>query len=262
MKNKRGHKPRRFGRHRNTGFFRPFMRTVSRLTAAGPLILAGLLFYHSRDLAWGGAEDSDGTRYKVSPLGVVHVLEPNQTVSRTVICRWVEPDAGGPCAAVPNAPFAWRLLQLVNPLLWLGALIALAGALAMSQPAWSTAARACAATAIAIALAAPGLLAFSVPRASQRIQPLEFGVGGTLGTLELAVTAALLGGLIIGLQSRRPSTVAARVACGGALLAPLLLFGFLFPMPAALGFFVPGAGLGMLSGSWASVRHDRARVVS
>jgi hypothetical protein len=226
------------------------------------LVLISVLFYQSRALAWGGADDTDGTRYKVSPLGMVHVLEPHQTVSRTVTCRWTEREAGGLCAAVPNATGALRVLRLVNPLLWLGAVVALAGALAVSRTAGRSAARAGARAAIAIALAAPGLLAISVPRASQRIQPLEFGVGGTLGTLELALAAALLGGLIFGLDVRRPATMAARVVHGSALLAPLLLFGFLFPMPAALGFFVPGAGLGMLSGRWAGAGQDGAGAVS
>ena len=38
-----------------------------------PLLLAGAALYDSADLAWGGADAADGTRYKVTPIGLIHV---------------------------------------------------------------------------------------------------------------------------------------------------------------------------------------------
>ena len=56
------------------------MPRLSRPLLVGLLLLAALGLETARPLGWGGADAADGTRYKVSPLGVSHVLRPRQPV--------------------------------------------------------------------------------------------------------------------------------------------------------------------------------------
>jgi hypothetical protein len=55
-------------------------------SAGVALFLLAAAFHVASTLGWGGAEASDGTRYKASPVGLSHVLQPRTPVSPTIDC--------------------------------------------------------------------------------------------------------------------------------------------------------------------------------
>lgn len=52
-------------------------RLAPRAAAGLALLLAALALYSAATLGWGAADAPDGTRYKVSPVGLSHVLTLN-----------------------------------------------------------------------------------------------------------------------------------------------------------------------------------------
>jgi len=171
-----------------------FLRRVSPgLAMAVPLLLAAVALYDSSTLTWGGADALDGTRYKISPIGITHVLSPNQTVSPIVKCSWYF--AGGDtamCAMAPGAGVAYRQLLAIFPFVCLGIVICLIGCVAQCRRSWRRrfphGAIAC--TAAVFPALALWLFSHSPGPALAVLAQLETGVGGTLGTME--VTAAIL----------------------------------------------------------------------
>lgn len=223
------------------------MPSLGRVVPPMILVLAALAAAHGRTLAWGGADAPDGTRYKVSPVGISQVLKPHQTVSPTVNCRWGEP---APPCTVADAADA-RRLSLVALLVLLGAGLAIGAALATAAgpraAAWIT--PACGSAALLCFGVAPWLFVSSAQRALAVLAPLSLGIGGTLGTLELSVAAALVAGCVGGqlarLAMRRPAATIALLVAGAV---PAVMFLAMFPFPHGLGFLVPALALGFVAG--------------
>lgn len=112
---------------------------LSRWRAAvGPLLLliTGLCIFRAERLTWGAADVGDGTRYKVSPTVLWHVLKPHQTESPTVECGFgaVLGRAVPRCQFGPGANRAMQRLALVAALLLLASVCAISAALLM--PLW------------------------------------------------------------------------------------------------------------------------------
>lgn len=226
------------------------MPTLPRIAAAALVALAAALLLMSRSLGWGGVEAPDGTRYKVSPVGVSHVLNPDQPVSATRDCSWSPPSGDAAlCAERPGGAAAFTRLRLVPRVVDLAVVLCVAAAMLLVVPGsrWAGLREGMPAAAMATALAAPALFATSAPEALAALRGLPFGVGGTLGTLEVAGAAGLLAGLAAGLARRR--------AAHALLLLPLAAFVSMFPLPGSLGFAVATLAIGFAAGKW--VRGER-----
>jgi hypothetical protein len=80
------------------------MRMIAgRVAVALVLLLASIALVSTLPLGWGAADAPDGTRFKVSPLGLSHVLRPHETISPTEECRWSKSDPQVLCAIRPEA---------------------------------------------------------------------------------------------------------------------------------------------------------------
>lgn len=229
------------------------MPLVPRIVAIALMLVAAVALVQSQSLGWGAADAPDGTRYKVSPATVSHVLQPDQPVSATEDCRLNQtPRVVGLCAAAPDSGGAWALLRLVPMVLLLaaGAATGAGVSLATKDPQIQELRTSLLAVAALLAVLAPALFGFAAPRALQVLHGLEFGVGGTLGTLQVALAATALAGLaagqmLPGAATRIRETVPRFAA---VLLPPALAFVMLFPLPGALGFLTIGVTLGLVAG--------------
>jgi hypothetical protein len=173
---------------------------VRRVTCALLLVLAALAVNYSSTLSWGGAEAADGTRYKVSPNGILHVLEPGTTISPTVLSQW-SPEAGDALlrAVAPGGERAYTRLKLTYPLLQTGFWLALAGAAAVLLPFWQRQRRMLftilASGAAGAILAAVVLFITSTAGALAVLtESKDFGYGGTLGCMLVGIAPVLIAG--------------------------------------------------------------------
>jgi len=167
------------------------MRLIVRLFPLAGLAFAGYLVITSTSLAWGGADAPDGTRFKVSPIRVSHVLEPHQTVSTTENCR-VHRSAGDipDCPVAPGGGSAYARYRLVYPLaLGIAGLCWLAGVMVLlNRRTWAAMA------ALSAALLVWGaMIVFSTAAGPgvAWIAALPFGLAATLGTMKLLLAAGL-----------------------------------------------------------------------
>jgi hypothetical protein len=178
-----------------------------RIVCAILLGAAAFAVNHSSTLNWGGAGAPDGTRYKVSPVGILHVLQPRQTVSPFVWARW-SPEMGAPAlrAVAPGGEGAYVLLKLIYPALRVAFWLALIGAALALLPLRCRRRKALLALfpagAALTTLAAVVMFINIPPRALAVLAPLEFGFGGTLGGILVGI-APLLNVGVIGLLLRR-----------------------------------------------------------
>lgn len=235
------------------------MPQLPRLTAAALLLLGAAGLMSARPLGWGGADAPDGTRYKASPVGLSHVLQPRQAISATRDCTWSPPGGNaGLCAVAPGGEAAFRMLRMVPMVVTAAALLCVLGAilLVVGKLAIEGVARAALTAAVATALAAPLLFAKAAPKALAALQGLEFGVGGTRGVLQLAVTAAVSAG-IAGVMWGRRGGIGRWVGVGVVVMA---VAGFLamFPPVGGMGFAVGSVGVGVGVGTWMSSGNGRA----
>jgi hypothetical protein len=100
---------------------------------------------------------------------------------------------------------------------------------------------------------APTLFGYAAPPAIQSLSGLGVGVGGTLGTLLVAVAGAVLGGFTLaGVRGPRTRVPARGILSAIGVILPLLAFIRMFPLPEGLGFLVPGLGAGLGAGHWLS----------
>ena len=232
------------------------MSVLSRVLVAVLLLLVGLGFLRSRSLAWGGADAPDGTRFKVSPVGLSHVLSPKEAVSPTRNCHW-DQTPSELCAAAPGQTAAFRRLMLVPLVVLLAALLAGGAGLGLlsTGAAGKRVRLAMLLTATVLAVGAPLVFARSAPRALVALQGLEFGVGGTLGTLQIAVGSAVLAGLgVAQMLTRSGGGPFPWLLSVALLLLPLAAFVTMFPLLGGLLFLGTGAGLGFVAGRWAEPR--------
>lgn len=163
-------------------------RHFPRATMTLALLAAAVVFGHASTLGWAGANAPDGTRYKASPIGLLHVREPRKPVSPVSECRWYLADAHiRPCAKAAGADDARRQLLAVFPLVCLSVLACVLGALAQ----WRRRSRAVEVDRGPGLLAAgSGLLALwlfsrSVDVALPELVALNVGTGGSLGVMEM-----------------------------------------------------------------------------
>jgi hypothetical protein len=229
------------------------MALASRIAAAGLLLLVALMLYRSRELAWGGADAPDGTRYKVSPVGISHVLNLMQTVSPTEDCRWGSaPPPGTLCAVAPGGASAFRYLRLVPALLAGAAVLSLASAVALfpaGRTAWWVRAVFLAAASL-VAVAAPVVFDASAPGALASLQGLTFGTGGTLGTLQVSLAAAFLAGLAVAhVLALEPRMRRIRWPVSAMVIVPAVgAFLEMFPLLGGQAFALGALTLGLLAG--------------
>lgn len=142
-------------------------------------------FYTGSGMAWASSDGPNGTRYKVSPTGVVHILRPLEPVSPQVSCWWF-PRPGGEgsaCSAFRRGSSAGTALWLVRPLFLLAALAALAAVAGLTiRSAGRTSDQAPRAAWIASALASTAgvtLFMTQVDRALPAMpQPVDLDYGG------------------------------------------------------------------------------------
>ncbi len=167
---------------------------VPRSAAGVALLLAGLALYSASTLGWGAADAPDGTRYKVSPVGLSHVLAPHQPVSKTIDCGWYAISGyAASCTVAAEGEAAFRQLRAVYPLViaataccLLGAILSMASARYRRRVVVPFAAGAALTSVLAVIL-----FASSFGTALHDLRGLRVGTGGTLGTMELAVAVLL-----------------------------------------------------------------------
>jgi hypothetical protein len=212
----------------------------------------------ARPLGWGGTDVPDGTRIKVSPVGLSLVLQPDQPVSATRDCSWIPPSGEAAlCAVAPGGAGAFRVLRLVPPMLDSAVALCLLSVLLLivRSPAARAAAQATIAAAVVATLAAPLMFGISAPRALAALQGLEFGVGGTRGILQVSVAAAMLAGIASALLAprRAPESapgMASWLAPVVITLLPAIAFLAMFPAAGGLPFAAGGTGVGFGAGLW------------
>jgi hypothetical protein len=161
------------------------MNRVYRVLAAGLLVAVAWMLFHSRSMAWGGGDAPDGTRFKVSPVGISHVLQPHQPVSPTVDCFWSPPSGNAElCATAPGAAVAFRGLRVVSTLPLVAAALALASAatLVRATPGAKRLRIPLMIGAMLLALAAPALLLSRPPGRLQRSAVLPSGLAVRWGS--------------------------------------------------------------------------------
>ncbi len=195
------------------GLFRLAGSHAWRFAAAGALVLAALALRSASTLGWAGADVPDGTRYKASPVGLSHVLTPHRLTSRTVDCGWHEASGyTAPCQVASGGGAAFRQLTTVYPIVLLAVLLCVAGAVLSLRPGRRLrgAQRLAAGSAALAALLAVALFATSVERALAPLAGLSVGVGGTLGTMQLAAAVLLCLATCLSPRPREAAPVSAR----------------------------------------------------
>jgi hypothetical protein len=168
-------------------------RHAPRLARASALVGAAVALRSSATLGWAGADVPDGSRFKASPVGLSHVLTPDQLESRTVDCGWHSTSGyRAPCAVAD--PGAFARLRIVYPLILVAVMLALGGAvLSIGQGVFlGQAQRALAAAAAIATLGGLVVFALSIRSALAAIADLPVGVGGTLGTMQVSLALLLL----------------------------------------------------------------------
>ena len=175
----------------------------------------------------------------------------------------------------PGGDGAYRMVRAVPTVLDASValcVLALALTLVRRPAAWPAASLAMAASAVA-ALGATALLGHAAPRALVALQGVPFGVGGTRGTLQVAVSAAILAAIPAASllrdarrrdarrrDTRRADTMRPTRSVAGAALAlvPSVAFVAMFPLTGSLAFAAASITLGAGAGWWARGAADRA----
>jgi hypothetical protein len=188
---------------------------LSVLTAISVIVLvvAAFAIRRASGLVWAAAWAPDGTRYKVSPRALLHVLRPHQTTSPVVICRW-HGDAVGvaACSVVAGEGIALGRLKLADPLLglafWLAVASAVAAVLPWVKPGHQYLSQSLAITAAGAVFGAVGLVASNAPRALAALSDLALGYGALGFTLICAAPILLgwAGGLLGGASPLRTTS--------------------------------------------------------
>ena len=196
------------------------MRWTSML-AAVPLLLAAWAVHSSIPFGWGGADALDGTRFKVSPGGLSHVLEPHRTVSRDVKCAW-SPPSGDPvlCRVAPGGEAAFARLRAVRPILLATVAIAIGAAVLTIGGAPLGFRLATSAAAAVGPVAALLLFATSAGQAILVLSTIPFGLAAALGTMLIGVSVVLaLASLALQLRATEHRRASAAWAAAAALAA-------------------------------------------
>lgn len=218
-----------------------------RLVTALLFLLAACCIWQSEGLAWGGGDAPDGTRYKLSPDVLVHVLLPHQTVSPTVTCAIDQHSQDPPpCELALRGGDAMRLLHAAYHTLTLAALFALLAAAIALLPfpagTWSWVPGTAAILGLWVAIWA---METRPPHALAALGGVPYGIGGTKGMMEVALALLLLPvACVTGRMTSRPKGLLIEGTLFVALAAlTLLALRFLY-WPLVLGIEPPiAAGL-------------------
>ena len=91
---------------------------ITKIIITVLLIAAALAVDKSSTLGWGGCWAQDSTRYKISPVGISHVLNPRSYISATVDAKWI-PESGAASlrAVIPGGEDSFNNLKLTYPIL-------------------------------------------------------------------------------------------------------------------------------------------------
>lgn len=170
------------------------VQIAPRSVAGLAWLLAGLALYSASTLGWGAADAPDGTRHKVSPVGLSHVVTPHQPVPKTIDCGWYAISGyTASCIVAAEGQAAFRRLRAVYPLVIaataccvLAAILSMAPARYRRRVVVPFAAGAACGSVLAVVL-----FANSFGTALHDLRGLGVGTGGTLGTMELAVAVLL-----------------------------------------------------------------------
>lgn len=89
-----------------------------RVLSAAALFLSALAVQQAATAPWGEGSAPDGTRFRLSPIGLSHVVTPQDPGAPTVECRWW-PRIGEAslCAPAPGGERAYARLRLAYPAL-------------------------------------------------------------------------------------------------------------------------------------------------
>lgn len=173
---------------------------IRRIICSVLLMAVAYAVNYSSTLGWGGAWAPGDTRYKVSPIGISHVLQPRQAVSPIVWSQW-SPETGDPHlrSIAPGGELAYMRLKLINPILQLGFWLALAGAVIVLLPFRKRQSRllfpVIAAGSAVTVVASVVLFITSASSALAVLAQLEdFGYGGSFGSMLAGVAPLLIVG--------------------------------------------------------------------
>lgn len=186
-------------------------------------LAAALLVLSSLKMGWGGGDAADGTRYKISPIGLSHVLKPHQTVSPAENCRWY---FGGPelepCRIAAGGAAAFGRLRLVVPLGGVTIALCLIGiGLVLTARRGQATSLVVAGLAILLPALMMWIFARSAEAALADLAGTGFGLAATLGTMEMMWAIGLvMGGTAFSLVPL--SSGVAAIGFGLAIGLPLL----------------------------------------
>ena len=171
-------------------------RVIQNVMVTILLIIAAWGVDRSSSLGWGGAWAADSTRYKVSPVGISHVLQPRTTVSPTVWAGWVRESGDAALRTVaPGGDSAYARLKLTYPLLRFAFWLALLGAVVIWIPVRILKNRVFVILFLAgssfAALAGVALFITNAQPALVVLIPVDFGYGGTLGVMLVSASPLL-----------------------------------------------------------------------
>jgi hypothetical protein len=209
------------------------------------LVVAAFAIRRASGLVWAAAWAPDGTRYKVSPRALLHVLRPRHTTSPVIICRW-DGDATGvaACSIVAGEGIALSRLRRADPLLglafWLAVASAAAAVLSWLKSGHHYLSQSLAITAGGAVFGAVGLVAWNAPRALAALSDLDLGYGALGFTLICAAPILLgwAGGLLGGASPLRTTSAVMGIV-------PVLV-------PVWAGDWVSSALLALLAGALAA----------
>jgi hypothetical protein len=234
-----------------------------KIAAPALLLITGISMMRAERMTWGAADLVDGTRYKIAPSILSHVLEPHQTVSPTEECGFgaiFQPTVTR-CQFGPAAELPMRQLALAATLLLIAGSGAVAAALLV--PWWD---RRPARVAIPVVLGGLIVLALALFRpAALEFMTLAGGTNGGLGGVGWysALLAPILTALAMILEWERVAEVRAPKA--SAVVVPSLavvLIAALLLTPRALGNSIAllAAMVGVLVGGVLSVAGLAGRI--
>lgn len=171
-----------------------------RTSTALLFITAAFLVSSSTRLSWGGTGDlPDGTRFKVGPTTVVHVLQPHRPVSETIVCatdhRTIDPPG---CTVAPGGELAERQIHAAWHALGIGVVLSgLAAILALAPPVVRRWLWILAAGIVGILAATVYVMATRPPVAFAALAGAGYEVGGTLAMMQVALTILLVAGAAV-----------------------------------------------------------------
>jgi hypothetical protein len=112
-----------------------------RIISAVFMFLVALALQRAATATWEEARATDGTRIRITPIGLAHVVAPSDPTIATVDCRWW-PKIGSAtlCAVRPDGAESYRRLRLAYPAiqvaLWLAVVSIILQALRVPRQRW------------------------------------------------------------------------------------------------------------------------------